>query len=97
MCTQSPSSLLEMCLDKLIKDHELALNELILACEEIHKFCADNKWQGQKQKHSSRQLAIAESLSLQEGLEQFQHKNEVYKAQDVLSIDPALSAVKLYV
>jgi len=92
-CTQSPSSLLETRLDKLIKGHELALNELVLAREEIRKFRADNEWQGQKRKRSSRQLAIAEGPSLQEGLEQFQHENEVYEAQDALPIDPALSAV----
>jgi hypothetical protein len=91
---QSPSSSLETRLDKLIKGHELHLNELVLAREEIRKFRADNEWKGQKRKRSNRQLAIAEGPAIQEGLERFQHENEVHKAQDALPIDPALSAVE---
>jgi hypothetical protein len=56
------------------------LNELVLAREEIHKFHANNEWKGQKQKRSNRQLAITEGQAIQEGLEQFQRENEVYKA-----------------
>jgi hypothetical protein len=56
---QSPSSSVEM-RDKLIKGHELHLNELILSREEIRKLRADNEWQGQKWKLSSRKLAITE-------------------------------------
>jgi hypothetical protein len=72
----------------------MTLNELVLARDEIRKHRADNEWKGQKRKHSNRQLAIAEGPAVQEGLEQFQHENEVYNAQDVLPIDPALSGTR---
>lgn len=71
----------------------MTLNELVLAREEIRKFCANNEWKGQKQKRSTRQLAIPEGSAIQEGLEQFQHENEVVEGQDMLPRDPALSAV----
>ena len=41
--TQSPSSSLEQRLEKLIKGHELHLNELVLAREEICELRASNK------------------------------------------------------
>ena len=92
--TQSPSSSLETRLYKLIKGHELHLNELILAREEIHELRISNEKQLQKQKHSNRQLTTA-GLTIQEGLEQFQRADEVYEAQDTIPIDPALSTVRL--
>jgi hypothetical protein len=91
--TQSPSSSLETRLDKLIKGHELHLNELILAREEIRELRASNEKQLQKRKRSTRQLATAEGFTIQEGLERFQRENEVHEAQDTIPIDPALSAV----
>jgi hypothetical protein len=75
--SQSSLPLLEARLDKIIKGHELTLNELVLAKEEIHKHHTNNKWKGQKQEKSNRQLAITEGSSLQEGLERFQHKNKI--------------------
>lgn len=80
-----------MRLGKLIKGHELHLNELVLARKELHELRAFNEKKLQKQKCSTRQLATAEGLTIQEGLEQFQRANEVYEAQDTLSIDPVLS------
>jgi hypothetical protein len=91
---QSPLLLLDMWLDKLIKGHELALNELVLAREEIRKLYANNEWEGKKRKQSTRQLAITEGPAIQEGLGEFQCENEAYKAQDVLPIDLVLSAVR---
>jgi hypothetical protein len=91
---QSPFPLLEARLDKIIKGHEMTLNELVLARDEIRKHRADNEWKGQKRKRSNRQLAIAEGPAVQEGLEQFQRENEVHNAQDVLPIDPALSGTR---
>jgi hypothetical protein len=90
----SPSSSLETCLDKLIKGHELYLNKLILARKELHNLYASNKKQFQKRKRSTRKLAAVGGLTIQEGLEQFQHENEVDEAQGGTSIDPALSAVR---
>jgi hypothetical protein len=75
--SQSSLPLLEARLDKIIKGHELTLNELVLAKEEIRKHRANNKWESQKQKKSNRQLAITGGSSLQEGLERFQHKNKI--------------------
>jgi hypothetical protein len=91
---QSPLLLLDTRLDKLIKGHELALNELVLAREEIRKLRANNEWEGKKRKRSTRQLAITEGPAIQEGLGEFQRENEAYEAQDVLPIDSALSAVR---
>ena len=93
-CTQSPPSSLEARLDKIIKGHELALNEAVLAREEIRTLRASNEWQLQKRKRSTRQLATAEGFTIQEGLEQFQRENRSDEAQDTISIDPALSSVK---
>ena len=42
---QSPLSSLEQRLEKLIKGHELHLNKLVLAREEIHELRASNKKQ----------------------------------------------------
>ncbi|KAG2014540.1 hypothetical protein GB937_006767 [Aspergillus fischeri] len=92
-CAHSPLPLLELRLDKIIKGHELTLNELVLTREEIRRSHAENEWKGQKRKRSTRQLAITEGLAIQEGLELFQHENKVDKGQDALPIDPALSAV----
>ena len=41
--TQSPFPLLETRLDKIIKNYELTFNKLILAKEEIRKYCTNNK------------------------------------------------------
>ena len=92
--TQSPSSSLEQRLEKLIKGHELHLNELTLAREELRKLRASNKKQVQKRKRSARQLASAEGLTIQEGLEQFQRINEASEAHDTLSTDSALSTIE---
>ncbi|KAI9041941.1 Pogo transposable element [Aspergillus affinis] len=89
---QSPSSSLETRINKLIKSHELHLNELILAREEIHELRASHEKKLQKRKHSTRQLAITEGSAIQEGLERFQRENEVDEAQNTLPLDPALSA-----
>ncbi|KAJ8225492.1 hypothetical protein LV156_009112, partial [Aspergillus fumigatus] len=85
--------LLEARLDKIIKGHELTLNELVLARDEIRRYRANNEWQGQKRKRSTRQLAMEEGPPIQEGLERFQRENEVDEVQNALPIDPALSAV----
>ena len=61
---QSPLPLIEERLDKIIKGHELTLNELVLSREEIRKHRAENEWRGQKRKLSNSQLAIAEGASL---------------------------------
>ena len=90
---RSPLPLLEARLDKIIKGHELALNELLLTKEEIRKYRANNEWESEKRSKSTRQLAIEEGSSLREGLELFQRGNEVQEAQDTIPIDPALSAV----
>ena len=92
--TQSSSSSLEQRLEKLIKGHELHLNELILAREEIHELRASNKKQIQKQKRSARQLATTQGFTIQEGIKEFIRENEVYEAQNTIPIDPALSAVE---
>jgi hypothetical protein len=42
-CAESPFSLLEARLDKIIKGYELTLNELVLARDEIRKYRANNK------------------------------------------------------
>jgi hypothetical protein len=63
--------LLEARLNKIIKGHELTLNELVLARDEIRKYRANNEWQGQKRKRSTRQLAMEEGPPIQEGLERF--------------------------
>jgi hypothetical protein len=90
---ESSFPLLEARLDKIIKGHELTFNELVLARDEIRKYRANNEWQGQKRKRSTRQLAMEEGPPIQEGLERFQRENEVDEAQNALPIDPALSAV----
>ena len=72
---QSPLSSLEQRLEKLIKGHELHLNKLVLAREEIHELRASNKKQIQKQKRSARQLATTQGFTIQEGLEQFLYRH----------------------
>jgi hypothetical protein len=56
--------LLEARLDKIIKSYALTLNELVLTRDEIRKYCANNKWENEKRKKSTRQLVMEESLSL---------------------------------
>jgi hypothetical protein len=85
--------MVEARLDKIIKGYELALNELLLTKEEIRKYRANNEWENEKRRKSTRQLAIEEGSSLREGLERFQRENKVDEVQDALSIDPTLSAV----
>ncbi|KAI9045201.1 Pogo transposable element [Aspergillus affinis] len=92
--TQSPSSSLETRFDKLIKGHELHLNELILAREEIHELRLSHEKKLRKRRRSTRQLAITEGSAIQEGLERFQRENEVNEAQNTLPLDPALPAVR---
>ena len=55
-CTLSPSSSLELRLEKLIKGHELHLNELVLARKEMQDSRASNKKQLQKRRRSTRQF-----------------------------------------
>ena len=66
---KSSFPLLEARLDKIIKGYELMFNELVLARDEIRKYRANNEWQGQKRKRSTRQLAMEEGPPVQEGLE----------------------------
>ncbi|KAH8430962.1 uncharacterized protein LDX57_013068 [Aspergillus melleus] len=89
----SPLPLVEARLDKIIKGHELTLNELLLAKEEIRKHRANNEWESERRSKSTRQLAIEKGSSLREGLKRFQRENEVDEGQNTLPIDPALSAV----
>lgn len=56
----SPLPLLEARFDKIIKSHELALNERIFSREEIRKYIAKEDWKGQKRKRSDRQPPLIE-------------------------------------
>ena len=69
--SQSPIPSLEARLNKLIKGHELHLNELILAREELHDLRASNGKQVQKRKRSTRQRYMPKGYTIQEGQEGF--------------------------
>lgn len=70
------------------------LNQFVLAEEEIHNSRSFHQKQFQKQKCPTVQLATTEGLTIQEDPEQFQHEDEVYGAQDTISIDPAPATAK---
>lgn len=58
--------LLEMWLDKIIKGHKMALNEAILARQEVRDFRAMNKKEGRERKRCNRQIHFVESPYVQE-------------------------------
>ena len=78
--TQSPSSILEERLGKIIKGHEMALNEAILAHHELQDLRASHEKQQQKRKRSRKQIATEEGLSIQEGQDLIESRNQVEEA-----------------
>ncbi|ODM24077.1 hypothetical protein SI65_01667 [Aspergillus cristatus] len=87
--TQNPPSVLEMRLDKIIKGHEMALNEAILARQEIHELRASHEKQLQKRKRSRRQIATEEGLSIQEGQDLIQGRSQEEEVMPTTSMEPA--------
>ncbi|ODM17100.1 hypothetical protein SI65_07499 [Aspergillus cristatus] len=87
--TGSPISLLEMRLDKMIKGHEMALNEGILACQEIRELRASHEKQLQKRKRSRRQITAEEGLSIQEGQALVQGRSQEEEVMPTTSTEPA--------
>jgi len=87
--TGSPISLLEMRLDKMIKGHEMALNEGILARQEIRELRASHEKQLQKRKRSRRQITAEEGLSIQEGQALVQGRSQEEEVMPTTSTEPA--------
>ncbi|ODM19967.1 hypothetical protein SI65_04953 [Aspergillus cristatus] len=87
--TQNPPSVLEMRLDKMIKGHEMALNEGILACQEIQELRASHEKQLQKRKRSRRQITAEEGLSIQEGQALVQGRSQEEEVMPTISMEPA--------
>jgi len=73
--------------DKIIKGHEMALNEAVLARQEIHELRASHEKQLQKRKRSRRQIAAEEDLSIQEGQDLIQGESQVEEAVPTTSMD----------
>ena len=90
--TPPPLSVLEMRMDKMIKGHENALNEALIARHEIREIKASNEKQLQKRKRSRKQIATEEGLSIQEGQSLLQSRNQVEEAIHTVSAEPAPEA-----
>lgn len=90
--TPPPLSALEMRLDKMIKGHEKALNEAIIARHEVKEIRASHEKHLQKRKRSRKQIATEEGLSIQEGQSILQDRNQPDKAVPAASAEPAPEA-----
>ena len=78
-----------MQLDKIIKDHEMTLNEAILACKEVQELQASHEKQLQKCKQSRKQIATEEGLSIQEGQDLIQRRGQEEEVMPTTSMKPA--------
>ncbi|BCR83780.1 uncharacterized protein ACHE_11182S [Aspergillus chevalieri] len=78
-----------MRLDKMIKGHEMALNEGILARQEIRELRASHEKQLQKCKRSRRQITAEEGLSIQEGQALVQGRSQEEEVMPTTSTEPA--------
>jgi hypothetical protein len=78
--TNSPPTPTKAALDQLIKGCEMAMNNAILLAKENCDLRAAHKKQLQNRKQSRRQIEAAEELSIQEGQEFIQQRNQAAEA-----------------
>jgi hypothetical protein len=75
--TQSPSSTTKRALNQLLKGCEMAMNSAVLLAKENQDLRAANEKQRQKRKRSNRQIACTEGLSIQEGQNLLESRDQV--------------------
>ena len=87
--TQSPLSPTKSALNQLIKGCEMAMNSGIILAKENQDLQAAHEKHIQKRKRSTKQIAVQEGLSIQEGQGLLQSRNQ---ADEAVSTIPAESA-----
>ena len=90
--TPPPLSVLEVRMDKIIKGHEMALNEAIIARHELQEIQASHEKHLQKRRRSRRQIATEEGLSIQEGQTLLESRNQREEAKPTIAVEPAPEA-----
>ena len=87
--TNSPPTPSKAALNQLIKGCEMAMNNAILLAHENQDLKASHEKHLQKRKQSRRQIATEEGLSIQEGQDIIQSRNQSDGAIPIASMDPA--------
>ena len=90
--TPPPLSVLEVQMDKIIKGHEMALNEAIIARHELQEIQASHEKHLQKRRRSRRQMATEEGFSIQEGQHLLESRNQREEARPTIAVEPAPEA-----
>ena len=90
--TPPPLFTLEAWMDKIIKGHEMALNEAIIAQHELQEIQASHEKHLQKRRRSRRQIATEEGLSIQEGQSLLESRNQREEARPTIAVEPAPEA-----
>ena len=65
--TPPPLEVLEMRMDKIVKGHEIALNDAIIVRQEFREIKASHEKHLKKRSRSRKQIAAEEDLFIQEG------------------------------
>lgn len=86
----TPPSLeaLEMRMDKIVKGHQIALHESIIARQEFQEMKVSHEKKIQKRTRSRKQIATEEGLSIGEGQSIIEDRNQPAEAITAPSIDP---------
>lgn len=87
--TPPPLDVLEMRMDKMVKGHQIALNEAIIARKEFQEIKVSHEKKIQKRTRSRKQIATEEGLSIEKGQSIIDGRNQPAEAIMAPSIDPA--------
>ena len=86
--TPPPVDVLEMRMDKMVKGHQIALNEAIIARKEFQEIKVSHEKKIQKRTRSRKQITTEECLSIEEGQSIIDGRNQPAEAIMAPSIDP---------
>ncbi|ODM14891.1 hypothetical protein SI65_09643 [Aspergillus cristatus] len=85
--TRSPPSPINDAINRLVKGCEIHMNSAILLSKEVQDLRAAHEKTLQKKKRSKRQIGHTDGLSIQEGIELMQQRNEAQKAEDTIQME----------
>ena len=95
--TQSPPSSISDAINRLVKGCEIHMKNAILLSKEVQDLRAAHEKTLQKKKRSKRQIAHTDGLSIQEGIELLQQRNEVQRTEDTTQMETAPSTFQPHV
>ncbi|ODM16858.1 hypothetical protein SI65_07823 [Aspergillus cristatus] len=89
--TQSPPSPVNDAINRLVKGCEIHMNTAILLTKEVQDLRAAHEKKRQQKKRSKRQIAHTGGLSIQEGIDLMQQRNEAQETEDTIQMETVQS------